>query len=125
MNNPILTKNFSAQAALTKFRIVMFGTTGDDWVTPATAVSDKLLGVTTDVDTSINARGDVVVSGITDVEYGGTVARGDKLTSDSSARAVAAAPAAGTNNQIIGVAMVSGIVGDIGSVKISQGTVQG
>ena len=125
MNNPVLTKNFYAQAALTKYRIVMFGTTGDDYVTPAAAVSDKLLGVTTDVDTVINTRGDVVVEGITDVEYGGTVTRGDKLTTDSSGRAVTAAPAAGVNNNIIGIAMVSGVVTDVGAVKISQGIVQG
>lgn len=125
MNNPQLTKSFYAQTALTKFRIVVFGSTGDDYVVPAAGVSDKLVGVTTDVDTAINARADVIADGLCDVEYGGTVTRGDKLTSDASGRAVTAAPGAGVNNHIIGIAWVSGVIGDIGSVKISQGIVQG
>jgi hypothetical protein len=47
------------------------------------------------------------------------------LTTDSSGRAVTAAPAAGVNNGVIGVAFVSGVLGDIGSVILSQGRIQG
>lgn len=124
MNNPVIIKSYTAEAALTKYRLVKFGAT-DDVVTPATAVADKILGVLTDVDALINQRADVVVEGITDVEYGGTVTRGDPLTTDASGRAVTAAPAAGVNNRIIGIAMVSGVISDVGSVKIAQSLMQG
>ncbi len=43
----------------------------------------------------------------------------------ASGRAVTAAPAGGVNNRVIGIAMVSGVVGDIGQMIVSQGSVQG
>jgi hypothetical protein len=124
MSNPNMIRNFKAEAAIAAFTIVKHGT-ADGQVVPAAAVSDKLLGVSTDVAPAITERCDVILGGIADVLYGGTVARGDILTSDASGRAVTAAPAAGTNNRVIGVAMVSGVVGDIGQVDINQGMMQG
>jgi len=124
MGNPTLTKNAKAEAAVPAFTIVKFGA-ADGQVLPAAAVTDKLVGVSTDIAAAINERCDFIVDGIADVLYGGTVTRGDPLTSDASGRATTAAPGAGTNNRIIGIAMVSGVVGDIGSVKMSQGMVQG
>lgn len=124
MNNPNLIKSFVAEAAITKFRIVKFGASDDNVLTNA-AVSDKSIGVTTDIDAAINDRVDVVVSGISDVEYGGTVTRGDKLTSDATGKALAAAPSAGVNNHIIGIAMVSGVSGDIGAVNVAVSVMQG
>ena len=44
---------------------------------------------------------------------------------DANGRAVAAAPATGVNAQIIGIAEVSGVSGDIGKVFIAPGAVQG
>jgi hypothetical protein len=124
MSNANLIKNFKAEAAIAAFTIVKHGT-ADGQVVPAAAVSDKLLGVTSDIAAAINERSDVILSGLADVLYGAAVTRGDLLTSDASGRAVTAAPAAGTNNRIIGVAMVSGVLGDIGQVDINQGMMQG
>lgn len=124
MSNSLLVKNAKAEAAVPAFTIVKFGT-ADGQVVPAAAVSDKLLGVSTDIAAAINERCDYIASGLADVLYGGAVTRGDQLTSDASGRAVTAAPAAGTNNRIIGVAAVSGVVGDIGQVFISQSMLQG
>ena len=91
----------------------------------AAAVSDKLTGVSTDISSAINERCDVILGGIADVLYGGVVTRGDLLTSDASGRAVVAAPVAGANNRIIGFALVSGVLNDVGSVDISQSMMQG
>lgn len=124
MSNALLVKNAKAEAAVAAFTIVKFGA-ADGQVVPAAAVSDKLLGVSTDIAAAINERCDYIASGLADVLYGGTVTRGDQLTSDASGRAVTAAPAAGTNNRIIGIAAVSGVVGDIGQVLIAQSMLQG
>ncbi|EHN77499.1 hypothetical protein SMCF_2974, partial [Streptomyces coelicoflavus ZG0656] len=56
------------------------------------------------------------------VEYGGPVTRGARLTSDAEGRAVAAAPAAGQTVEIIGRAMVSGVLGDFGKANLSRST---
>lgn len=124
MGNATLIKNFKAEAAIAAYRIVKHGA-ADDQVLQGAAVGDALFGVSTDIAAAINERCDVIMDGQADVEYGGTITRGALLTSDASGRAVAAAPAAGVNNRIIGVAMVSGVLGDIGSVSLSPGSVQG
>lgn len=124
MSNANLVRNFKAEAAVAAFTIVKHGT-ADGQVVPGAAATDKLLGVSTDIAALINERCDVILSGIADVLYGGTVTRGDILTADASGRAVTAAPAAGANNRLIGVAMVSGVVGDVGQVDINQGSLQG
>lgn len=124
MSNANLVKNFVAEAAIGKYRIVKFGT-ADGQVVQGAAAADLLVGVSTDIAAAINERCDVIVDGQADVEYGGAVTRGALLTSDATGKAVAAAPAAGVNNRIIGIAMVSGVAGDIGSVLVSPGSVQG
>ena len=60
-----------------------------------------------------------------EVEYGGTVAAGDLLTSDAQGRAVIASPASGTNARIVGIAEYSGALGDIGVIDLSLGSLQG
>ena len=124
MSNIGIVRNFKAEAAIAAFTIVKPGT-ADGQVLAGAAVSDKLLGITTDIPAAINERCDVILSDIADVLYGGAVTRGDLLTSDASGRAVTAAPAAGTNNRIIGVALLSGVAGDVGQVAIAPGMMQG
>jgi hypothetical protein len=70
-------------------------------------------------------RTDIVHTGIADVEFGGTVTRGGPVTSDANGRAVAAAPAAGSNVRIIGFAVNSQVSGDIGPVLLEPGLMQG
>ncbi|MGH8568782.1 MAG: DUF2190 domain-containing protein, partial [Gammaproteobacteria bacterium] len=70
-------------------------------------------------------RVECALAGTAEVEYGGTVTRGGLLTADSVGRAIAAAPAAGVNNRIIGIALVSGVISDIGLVQLAPGQIQG
>ena len=67
----------------------------------------------------------VMLSGITRVMLGGTVARGDWITTDAAAKGVKAAPGAGVNAAVIGKAMASGVDGDIISVLLAPGRIQG
>lgn len=122
--NSLLQKAYVAEAAIAAYRIVKWGA-ADGQVLQAAAVGDKQIGVSNEIGPAINERCDIVRSGIADVQYGGNVTRGDPLTSDANGKAVAAAPAAGVNNYIIGFAEVSGVDGDIGSVLIAPGRIQG
>lgn len=124
MRNPGFIVNYTAEGALAKNRIVCFGAT-DGTVKQATAATDGMIGVTEGFAYAAGERADIVRSGFADVEYGGTVTRGQPLTADAQGRAIAAAPSAGTNNRIIGYAEVSGVVGDIGSVFIGAEQIQG
>lgn len=123
LSNPLHIKNYKAGGAITKFRIVKLS--ADDTVVQAAAAADAVLGVLGEIDAASGDHVDVVMAGIAEVEYGGSVTRGALLTSDADGKAVAAAPAAGVNNRIIGTALESGVSGDIGSVLIAHSSMQG
>lgn len=120
MNIPGLTTPRRAQAAIAKRRIVKTGTANGSAVA-ATNAAAALLGVSTDIDAATGEVLDVVRSGLTPVEYGGTVPDGALLTSDAEGRAVAVTFPVGANTYTIGFAEVAGVVGDIGSVNVVPG----
>lgn len=124
--NVLLNKAYLAGATLNPYRLVKFGA-DDDHVIQTAAVGDAIFGVI-DIPGSAAAaedRVDVMTHGIADVILGGTVTRGGLITTDATGQGVAAAPAAGVNNSVIGRAMISGVVGDIIPVLIATGQVQG
>lgn len=123
MRNEGLAKTLIAGAAVAARRIVKFGS-GDTAVIQAAAATDLSIGVS-DLGAASAEYCDVIIDGIALVEYGGNVTRGDKLTADADGKAVTAAPAAGVNAQIIGIAMLSGVSGDIGSARIAPSVMQG
>jgi hypothetical protein len=120
----ILETNQIAEAAIAPYRIVKPGA-ADRGVVQAAAAADALMGVCDSVGPALGERCDIVRSGIALVEFGGTVAAGAAVTSDASGKAVAAAPAAGSNVRIIGFAEVAAVAGDIADVLIAPGVMQG
>ncbi len=124
MNTPILEKSFNAAGTIPAYRIVKHdGTDGD--VVVATDATDKMFGVSGLLDKVADETVDVVVVGVTLIEYGGNVTRDDLLTCDAEGKAVTASPAAGENNRVVGIAMESGIESQIGSILLAQGSLQG
>lgn len=125
MSNPILVKNYTAGGAIGPNLIVKWGS-ADYKVVAAAAATDRSIGVTRANITVANLEQvDVIVKGEYEVKAGGTIARGDPLTSDASGQAVAAAPSAGANNPIIGYAKVAAVSGDLFLVDINPQTIQG
>lgn len=124
MGQLVAVRSFVAEAAILANRVVRFGAS-DDNVLTAGAVSEQLIGVVEGVSPAIGERVDVVMTGIADLQLGGTVARGSWVTVDAQGRGVAAAPAAGVNNNVIGMALQSGVSGDIVPVLITPGRIQG
>lgn len=125
MRNPGLQKNYSAEAAIAAYRIVKFGA-ADGGILQSAAAADKHVGVIDRMPAAVAGdRVDVIRSGIAEVEYGGTVAAGDLLTSDASGRAIVATASAGSNVRVVGVAEVAGVVGDIGSMLVQPCSFQG
>jgi len=108
-------KTFLAGAAIAAARIVKHGA-NDAQAIQAAAAGDASIGVS-DLAAEAGRQVDVFMDGVVTVEYGGAVTRGALLTSDATGRAVAAA----AGNRVIGVAMVSGVAGDLGSVRLSPG----
>lgn len=123
IRNEGLTKAFSAGAAIGAFRLLKFGA-NDETVIQGAAAGDSIIGVSS-LAAATNERVDVILTDIPSVVYGGTITRGQLVISDSTGRAIAATAAGGTNVRTAGVAMVSGVVGDIGAVLLSPGSFQG
>jgi len=125
MPKTILTENFEAGAAISPYRIVKPGA-ADGEVIQAAAVGDALFGVSDSLGADADGdRVDIITMGVAEVELGGTVTRGGLITSDANGKGVAAAPAVGVNNRVIGVARVSGVAGDIIDVQLCPGQIQG
>jgi hypothetical protein len=126
MTAPILIRNFTAGAGgVAQYRIVRLGA-ADGEVVAATAVGDTLLGVSVQPGTAAQGqRVDVAVAGVVEVSAGGTVTRGAYLTTNASGQAVAAAPSAGVNNGIVGIALASAVSGDVIPCLLAQGRIQG
>jgi hypothetical protein len=126
--DPIHVKNYVTGGAVGPNRIVKFGS-ADNTVVLAAAATDKPIGVSRGPSTlgsvASGDRIDVVRLGIYPVVAGGTITRGDPITSDASGGAVTAAPSAGTNNGIIGRAETSAVSGDLVDVYIAPGSFQG
>ena len=124
MGNPTLIKNYTAEGAIAAYRIVKFGA-ADGGVVQAAASTDLIIGVNEALPVAAGERVDVIRSGIADVEFGGTVARGQPVAADANGKAVVAAPAANVNAHIIGFAEVSAVAGDIAPVLLARGVFQG
>lgn len=124
-----LTRPFNAGGAIVSNSFVKFGA-DDDSVVQAAAATDSIIGAVNMVAppgsaAASGARLDVEVSGIVDIKLAGNVTRGGFVTSDANGLGVAAAPAAGTNNRVGGIAQASGVAGDIIPVLLTLGSVQG
>lgn len=124
MSNQLLTKAFLAEAAIAANRIVKFGST-DDYVVQGAAATDAIFGVVEGVAPALGERCDVVLAGMAEVKLGGTVARGGPITSDATGQGLAAAPAGGANNRVIGFALQSGVNGDVIPVLLAPSSLQG
>ena len=107
----ILTKNYEAEGAWTKFTFLKAGADRDKLI-PATAVGDKIIAIAK-VDADSGKRGDAILMGFFEIKLGGTVAFGDPLTTDGSSLGVEAAPATGVNNSVGAIAFDAGVSGDI------------
>ena len=124
MSNPLLFKAYVAGGAINPYRIVRI--TNADTVEQAAAVLNTLIGVNTDLPIVSGERVEVMMQGIAWVEAGAAIAVGVPVTSDSSGRGIAAAPAAGANQRIIGFALDAAVAaGDQIRVLLSPGQVQG
>jgi|SRR5579883_465003 hypothetical protein len=114
MNQLVLNTNGTASGAIPAFTIVKFGN-ADGVFAAAGASTDAMAGVSESIDAADGERVDVRRIGIAEVVYGGTVSRGDPLTSDAQGRAVVAKD----GDRVLGYAEVSGVVGDVGSVLLA------
>ena len=125
-STPTLMRNFLAGSGGVRYgRLVRIGA-ADGQVVEATAVTDVIVGVSVQPGTAADGqRCDVALAGVADVVAGGTISRGAWVTATTGGAAIAAAPAAGVNNNVVGIALAEAASGDIIPVLLAQHRLQG
>lgn len=123
MNN-LLTKTLKAEGAILPYRIVKMGS-NDGGIIAAVDAAAPVLGITGDATYANGDRVEVMVQGIAKLKSGGTIARGGYVTASTAGVGLAAAPSAGVNNDVIGIALVTCAINDIFDVLIGQTRIQG
>jgi hypothetical protein len=122
--NALLTKSFKAGAAIAASRFVKMGVA--DWAAlQASDAASPILGVSVpNVAAALDQSVDVVMDGIELVECGGAVTRGQFVEPDANGKAVDANIVAGATKYVGGVALETGVAGDLVPVRV-QPTVIG
>lgn len=124
IRNPVYYP-FLAGATVTPNRLVKIGA-ADQTVIMGAAAADLPVGVSAQLVTAASGeRVDVVMSGVYEVIAGGSVTRGAPICSDANGAGVVSAPAAGTNNGIVGFALEAAAAGDLFAVMIAPSVRQG
>lgn len=116
--NQLFKKAYKAGAAILPYQIVKLDSDGQ--AVPASAATDKAIGVSGAVESEAGSHADIHRLGIVPVMLGGTVAIGTELTANASGYAVAAATA---GNESIGRAEQAGGAGEIIEVFLRLRTV--
>ena len=121
MSIPLLIKGYLGGATVNNYRMVKFSAA--DTVIQATAETDAIIGVSGDLDMTSGSMGDVIMSGIAEVESYDTITRGDLVTSDSVGRAVKVTDVmiASTTIYYLGIALDSAVASDIFQVLVVPG----
>lgn len=118
MRNDTLIKTFRAPTPIEGYLLVTFGS-ADGEVAAASASTDALIGVTTQIGTQDNGACDVVMAGVTEVKAGAAVSRGDVLTANATGYAV---PSSEATDRVVGIALTAAAeAGDIISILVAQG----
>lgn len=117
MNHFGLVKNYTANGTVEKRRIVKFGAAEGE--AAQANGNNAFLGVS-GIRGAATAgdRIDVYMDEIRDIEFGGTVAFGDWLTSDADGKAITAVFSGTIQRNVIGRAMTAGVDGSIGQVHV-------
>jgi hypothetical protein len=117
-----LTLPCNAEETINPHRFVKFGATAGKYA-QASAATDKVLGVSDYLGVvydSALARNDIDVHviGAPQLQVGGAVAAGDKLTADADGKGVVAA----AGNLVYAMANAAGVAGDIIEVILMPGS---
>lgn len=125
MSIPTLIISYPTSAAVTPKRIVKFSdTAATNKVALATAATEPLLGLSDAMGGPSGGMADIILAGLGEVVLGGTVAAGDKLTSDAAGAAVKCLGAANTRKEYVATALLPGVAGDIIPCLVERGVIQ-
>jgi hypothetical protein len=104
-------------AAANQYCIVKADVSNDQAIVLAAAATDPVVGILVNLPKATKAA-NVQWLGSCKVIAGGTVTRGDKVTSDSSGHAITTTS---SGNTVVGIALSSAVSGDIFEILLTPG----
>ncbi len=117
-------KSRVADAAFTGCQFVAYGTQTMH-ATPASDPTKPIMGVSDTLAVAPGQFVDVQMTQIADLVAGGTIAYGDRLTTDANGHAVKAVKQAGATVYTAGYAQSDAVLGDIFPILIAPGAIDG
>lgn len=130
-HNHGLVKSFYSTVAIAAFTAVKLDPANIDYVLPATSATDLVIGTVNELgysanDVTLGNSLDVVLIGIAQAVAGAAIAvPGTRCTINASGQVIAAAPAAGSNVQILGITLRPAAAGDVIPLLLKQSVMQG
>ena len=119
MTTPLI-KSYEASAAIPANSIVVFSdVSASSKVAPAAAATTPAIGVSGPLATALGGMCDVTLSGLAQVELGGTVTAGAPIMADATGAGIAATATAMTTRRVIGFALEPGVSGDLIWVNVA------
>ncbi len=115
-----LEKKQLAGGVIAQYHILKIGA-DDNHLVESAAAGDQHVGVAQHAAAAAEDEIRVQMTNITNLKIGGTVTRGDPITSDAAGKGVKSAPAAGTNNPLVGIALASGVTDDLIPMLLTPG----
>ena len=120
----LYSDRFVAEGAITKNRLVKFGST-DAKVVQASTVTDRIVGVFIGPSDAADTDAvEVCMLGRCNLEVSGSIGRGMTLTTNANGQGVNAVPPPGANNKVAAMALISGTNTTI-PVLVYSGWIQG
>jgi hypothetical protein len=106
-----------AEAAIAGYRFVKPGA-ADGGLLQSALATNKITGISTQAGGALGDQTDYIVSGEAELQLGGAVTRGDRLTSDANGKGVTTV----TAGDILGaIALANGVADDIIPVIVIYG----
>ena len=127
----LLNKSFFSNYVIPPYTAFKFDTAqAADYIMPVTAATDLVIGVINELgftanDVTKGSNADGVLVGIAQLSIGATVIQGQRLMSNATGQGIPAAAAAGSNVQIIGIALQAGNAGDVIPALLQLSVMQG
>ena len=104
----------SGDLSLNQYKVVKLDSNGRSVLAAASDLAQ--IGVQQDKPTALGQPSNVRISGVSKALAGGTIAIGDRLTSDANGKVITAT----TGKQVIGIALVAAVANDIFAMVIDQ-----
>jgi hypothetical protein len=120
-----IEKEVSVTGTVNQYTLATAAGTDNNTYEMASGPTAAIIGVFQFAPSTDQPQARVMLTGVSLVKINSTVTIMDPITSDANGYGAKAAPASGVNNFIVGIALASGVAGNLIPVLLNPGIMQG